>query len=66
MILHAIDSPQANGRLPQPGDTRWSVTIPLDNDESVTVFMGRKSRDIIFGMLIADTHDNGEEEPNGS
>ena len=57
------DDPEANGRKPKIGDERWTVTLPLDDGSDLIVRMGRESRDMIFGMMIADCHDSGEEEP---
>lgn len=55
--------PEASGRKPQPGDVRFTVTLPLENGEFLKVTMGKKGRDLLFGMLIADCHDSGEGEP---
>lgn len=63
MILKAIDDPEANGRAPQPGDTRWTIRIPLEDGTTLIVHMGEKSRKTLFGMMIADCCDSGEPEP---
>lgn len=63
MILKAKDDPEANGRKPQYGDVRFTLTVPLESGDDLIIQMGRKSRDLIFGMLIADCHDSGESEP---
>lgn len=62
MELRTRCDPEANGRLPQPGDTRWTVRLPLETGEELVVHIGQKGRDTLFGMLIADCHDNGEGE----
>jgi len=61
MVLRTNDSPDANGRVPQPDDVRWSITLPLENGESLTVFMGKQGRDILFGMLVAEDTDDERE-----
>lgn len=63
MILKTIDDPEANGRQPVAGDERWKLTFKLENGESLDIWCGKKSRDLMFGMLIADCQDSGEEEP---
>ena len=55
--------PESNGRTPQRGDERWTIHMPLDNGDVVYIQMGRKGRDLLFGMLIAEIHDSGEQEP---
>lgn len=63
MELRAIDDPEANGRQPRFDELRWTVQIPLESGETLLLHMGRKSRDMLFGMLIADCAASGEEEP---
>jgi hypothetical protein len=58
--------PEANGRQPQYGDVAWTVELPLEDGRILAVEMGKKGRDLIFGMLISDCHDAGEEEPTVS
>lgn len=62
--LRAKGHPEANGRTPQSGDTAWTATIPLEGDEILILRLGKLDRDILFGMLIADCSDSGEEEPS--
>ncbi len=63
MILRTVDSPDANARTPESGETRWALTIPLENGDTLTLYLGKKSRDTIFGMMIADCQDSNEPEP---
>jgi hypothetical protein len=63
MDLRTECHPEANGRQPQAGDTLWTIHLPLEGGETLNVGMGKKGRDIIFGMLIADFSENGEAEP---
>lgn len=56
--------PEANGRKPEIGDVAWNVYMPLDDGNTLHIHMGKKGRDLLFGMLIADCHDSGEDEPN--
>lgn len=55
--------PEANGRVPEDGDERWIITVPLESGESLTIQMGKKGRDNLFGMLIADCNYHDESEP---
>lgn len=63
MNLRTRCHPEANGRQPQLGEEAWTVRLPLENGEELVVQMGRQGRDLLFGMLIADCMDSGEEEP---
>lgn len=64
MTVKCKDDPEANGRSPRRDDQRWVVHLPLEDGSTLTVMMGRKSRDTLFGMLIADTMDSDEKEPS--
>lgn len=55
--------PEANGREPQDGEKAWTVFMPLEDGSTLYVSMGKKGRDILFGMLIADCAESGEPEP---
>lgn len=59
------DHPEANGRKTTFGDVAWTIRLPLEDGSELVVRMGKKDRDILFGMLIADCHDEGESEPTG-
>ena len=63
MKLRTKCDPEANGRQPQSGDVRFTMTLPLESGEELTVQMGKEGRDLLFGMLIADCHDSNEPEP---
>lgn len=62
-IYKAACDPEANGNRPQPGDVRFTIQIRLEHGEFLQVTMGKKGRDLLFGMLIADCHDSNEPEP---
>ncbi len=58
MLLRTKDHPEANDRRPLHGEEQWIVTIPLEDGTTLTLKMGKKSRDTIYGMMIAeDTED---------
>ena len=63
MELKTIDHPEANGRKAQIGDVAWNISMPLESGEILVIHMGKKCRDNLFGMLIADCKDSGESEP---
>lgn len=63
MKLRTDCHPEARGRRPQNGDVCWRVKFMLESGETCEIEMGRKTRDILFGMMIADCRDSGEEEP---
>ena len=58
--------PEANGRRPEHGEEAWNIYMPLENGQTLHIHMGKKDRDILFGMLIVDCHDNGEDETEAS
>lgn len=63
--LKALGHPEAKGRKPKPGEEQeqWTITIPLENEEVLVLKLGKKDRDLIFGMLVADCVEHNEEEP---
>lgn len=63
MILRSDCHPEANGRKPKFGEVAFKLRLRLENGEPLELELGKKGRDIIFGMLIADCHDSGEDEP---
>ena len=63
MTLTTRDHPEADGKHANYGDQQWVVTLPLEDDDLLTLRLGRKGRDLLFGMLIADCSDNNEQEP---
>lgn len=64
MELKTADDAEADGRKPRHDDVRWTIRLPLEGGETLTLSMGKKCRDILFGMLIADCRDSGESEPS--
>lgn len=36
------DDPEANGRIPEKGDQRFTLTFPLENGVDLKVHMGRE------------------------
>lgn len=56
--------PEANGGKPKFGDVAWTLQIPLQHGETLILKLGKKGRDLLFGMLIADCQDSGEPEPH--
>ena len=66
MEVFTEDHPGANGRVPKDQEIAWVIQLPLADKSTLIVRMGKKSRDLLFGMLIADYSDNNEVEPNVS
>jgi hypothetical protein len=61
--LRAKGHPEADGRKPLYGDVAWTVTVPLEGGETLVLQLGKSDRDMLFGMMIADCSDSGEDEP---
>ena len=54
----SADHPEANGRKPQPGDLRWTLSFPLENgDDYLELEIGRKGREAILDMLNQENKD---------
>lgn len=63
LVLIDESHPEANGKVPNEGDHAWKVDIPLEDGTILHLELGKKGRDCLFGMLIADCQDSGEKEP---
>jgi hypothetical protein len=65
MELHfkTKDHPEANGRQPKNGESKWTPHFPLENGDVLYLSMGEHSRNTMFGMMIAEAKDSGEGEP---
>lgn len=63
MELRTKCDPEANGRKPQLGESRWTIHFPLETGETCYIHMGKEGRDKLFGMLIAERVENCEPEP---
>jgi hypothetical protein len=61
VLMRTESAPDANGRQPKAGDERWTIRLPLDNGDKLILFMDRACRDKLFGMLIAERVELGEE-----
>lgn len=64
MILRTKCHPEANGRTPQLTDTAYTVRLPLENGEILTVEMGQKGFDTLSSLIMdmltdAPEHDDG-------
>ena len=57
------DHPEANGRQPKNGESQWTPHFPLENGDVLYLHIGEHSRNIMFGMMIAEAKDSGDGEP---
>jgi hypothetical protein len=52
------DDPEANGRIPQRGEQRFTLLFPLENGDELEVHMGRESMNhfetFIAQMMVDD------------
>jgi hypothetical protein len=66
--IYALDAPDRPGREPKRGETRWVLSVPLDEVHRETlggfayIHMGRKGRSALLGMLQQEMADDGECE----
>lgn len=60
ITLRCIDDPEANGRTPQRGDARYTLTFPLESGDSLNVLIGRPSLNyfatFIAQMMVDDSN----------
>jgi hypothetical protein len=58
------DDPEANGRVPQKGEQRFTLTFPLENGTSLLVHMGQESMNYFstfLGQMIVDDAEERDE-----
>lgn len=61
------DDPEANGRLPQKGEQRFTLTFPLENGDSLRVHMGQESMNYFtsfLGQMLVDDCAESHKESN--
>lgn len=59
------DDPEANGRIPQKGEQRFTLKFPLENGEELKLHMGREGMNH-FETFIAQMMVDDNEEARGS
>jgi hypothetical protein len=65
MVLLSSDHPEANGRKAVAGEQQWILTIPLEGGDELKLKLGKKGRDTIYGMMIAEESDDAREALEG-
>jgi hypothetical protein len=59
--LKCKDDPEANGRIPQRGEQRFTLLFPLENGDDLKVYMGRESMNhfetFIAQMMVEDSNE---------
>jgi hypothetical protein len=61
LYLSTVDDPEANGRQPQAGESRWILDFPLSTGRRLFLTIGRKTRDAWKTMLQQEEEDYGTE-----
>ena len=56
------DDPEANGRVPQDGEQRFTLVFPLESGDSIKVHMGREGINYFAGFLSEMMVDDAVEE----
>jgi hypothetical protein len=54
----AYDCPDANGRQPQHGEQKWTLSFILEGEDYLEVEIGRKGRKAIRDMLLREEADD--------
>lgn len=59
--LKCKDDPEANGRMPQPGEHRFTLLFPLENGDDLKVYAGRETMNhfesFIAQMMVDDANE---------
>lgn len=56
--LYADDAPGRPGNRPQPGDSQWTLIIPLHNGDTLKLYVGEKGRAAFRTMLFQEEIDD--------
>ena len=66
LVYRCKDDPEANGRIPQKGEQRYSLLFPLENGDDLRIHMGRESfnhfSDFLGQMYVDDDNDKAQED----
>ena len=57
-----IDSPDANGRLPETGETKWRLKFPLENGDQLELSIGQNGHDALQEMPAQEAAEDAERE----
>ncbi len=64
-MIHSFktsDCPDADGRVPQPGEQKWTLSFPLEGDDDyLEVQIGAKGRESFLRMLEQEKKDDEAE-----
>jgi hypothetical protein len=63
-MLHRFktqDCPDANGRTPDAGELKWTLTFPLENGDILHVEIGERARDALRWMMRQEERDDRNE-----
>jgi hypothetical protein len=61
------DHPEANGRIPQPGEQGWKYVFPLENGDKLYLLFGKETHDTFAQFILdelADTPSYGDGSVN--
>jgi hypothetical protein len=64
MEFTCIDDPTANGRIPVPGDQRFTLAFPLESGETLLLHMGREGLNHFSSFLAELMVDESVEREN--
>lgn len=55
------DHPEADGRKPKDGEHAWTLTLPLECGETLTLRIGEQGREAILNCLMRDLLTTAED-----
>lgn len=65
IVYRTEDCPDANGRTPTVGDLRWKFQFPLDNGDTLILFMGSTAHLAMIEMLQNEADDDAFQAGGG-
>lgn len=69
MNLKTKCHPEANGRSPKPGESAWTIGLPLENGETLFVHMGKEGFERVSQFMLdmmAETPSYGDDSVDWS
>ena len=55
------DCPDANGRTPVPGESKWTLLFPLEDGSTLLVDVGKEGRAAMCSMLSREEFDDAKD-----
>ena len=60
--LDTLDSPSRPGNVPEDGEIRWTLMLPLSNGDELHLTIGKESHDALISILNEESIDDTIDE----